>query len=114
MKIAVIGSRNFTNDKLMDSELKKYKSKVKLIISGGAKGADSLAEKWAIKNNVITKMFRPDVAKFAAGAHFERNKAMVYECELLIAFWDGKSKGTKFTVDFARSNKKRLVLIIVD
>ena len=47
MKIAIIGSRNFTNYKLLQEILEQYKPKITLVVSGAAKGADSLGEKWA-------------------------------------------------------------------
>ena len=74
MKIAVIGSRSFSNSKLVDEELSKVLNKVTLIVSGGAKGADTLAENWANSNNLPTKIFLPDFKNFAGSAYFVRKK----------------------------------------
>ncbi len=46
--------------------------------------------------------FIPNYEKFGKGAPPERNKLIVQECDCVLAFWDGKSRGTKFTLDYAR------------
>lgn len=57
MKLAVIGSRGFRDDKLMSSRLSELKPS--LVISGGARGADQMAETWARRNGVETQIFLP-------------------------------------------------------
>ena len=54
MKLAIIGSRDFNDYEFLCDELKPYLHKITLVISGGAKGADSLGEKWAKDNNIPT------------------------------------------------------------
>ena len=53
MKLAIIGSRDFLDYELLNQELKNYKDKITLVVSGGAKGADTLGEKWAIDSNQV-------------------------------------------------------------
>ncbi len=92
MKIAVIGSRYFKDIQLLEQELKKLK--ISFIFSGGAIGADSLAIVYAKKNKIGFKIIRPDYAKFGRAAPIIRNLDIIKDADLVLAFWDGKSKGT--------------------
>lgn len=99
MVIGVIGSRGFNDYELLSKTLKEYNPV--LIVSGGAKGADMLAEKWASENKIETLIFLPDWSKGKSGAAI-RNIKIVESSEMLIAFWDGTSKGTKMTINIAK------------
>lgn len=106
IKIAVIGSRKFNNYEFLCSILNKYKENIFLLVSGGAKGADSLGEKWANENNIKTLIIKPNWEKFGRSAGFIRNKDIVDESDMVIAFWNGKSKGSKNTIDYATKQGK--------
>ena len=71
------------------------------IVSGGARGADTYAKEFAIKHNLKLIEFLPDYEKYGRKAPLVRNKLIVENCDCLIAFWDGKSRGTKYTLDYA-------------
>ena len=75
------------------------------IVSGHAKGADSFGEEYAKKHGISVKVFRPDWKRYGRGAGPIRNKEMLeYAAEeepMIIAFWDGKSKGTKNMINQA-------------
>jgi predicted Rossmann fold nucleotide-binding protein DprA/Smf involved in DNA uptake len=107
-KLAVIGSRSFTNEGLLNQKLDERKEQIDIIVSGGADGADSLAEKWAEKNGVPTKIFDPNHERDFRGAYRIRNEKIAEECDVLIAFWDGASKGTEYTIEFARKLNKEV------
>lgn len=98
-KLAVVGSRGFRDYHKLDGVLRDAAPTV--VISGGARGADSLAETWARRNGVETQIFLPDHKKYRHAFH-HRNRLIAEACERLIAFWDGKSTGTKYTIDYAR------------
>jgi predicted Rossmann fold nucleotide-binding protein DprA/Smf involved in DNA uptake len=72
MKIAIIGSRTFSDYNLLKKHIDTIKEKleISLIVSGGSKGADLFGEKWAIENNIQTKIFLPDWDKFGKRAGF--------------------------------------------
>ena len=91
MKIAVIGSRSFNDYKLMCDTLNALK--IDLIISGSAKGADSLGERYANENNIETLIFKPDWEKHGKAAGMIRNTDIVDNAEFIVAFWDEISKG---------------------
>jgi hypothetical protein len=113
MKLAVVGSRTFENYELLCALLGEqwYQHGKKLIIvTGGATGADSLAEKWAKDNGIEVKVFLPDWDKFGKQAGFLRNTTIVNECDQLLAFWDRKSKGTLDSIKKAIQMKKFVMI----
>jgi hypothetical protein len=112
MKIAVIGSREFNNVKLLEEKLDPFKNQIIELISGGAQGADTLAEAWALANNVPVKLFKPDWKKFARAAGIKRNEQIIESCDYCIAFWDGKSKGTASSLKFCEKLKKPFEIVV--
>lgn len=72
------------------------------IVSGGAKGADTLAKGYARDNNIPLTEYLPNYKAYGRQAPILRNIQIVENCDFLIAFWDGISRGTKFTIDYAR------------
>ena len=108
MKIAVVGSRGLNNLELLENTLKPYLNKVSLMLSGGAKGTDQLAEIWAVNNGVSTKVFLPNFKRYGRGAFRMRNIEIVNNADLVLAFWDGLSPGTKMTIGLAKKAKVRV------
>ena len=110
MKVGVVGSRSKTVQNLED-----YLPKgISEIVSGGAKGIDLCAKQYAIKNNIKLVEFLPNYARYGRGAPIKRNNQIVDYCDVIIAFWDGVSKGTKYTIDFAKSKNKKVVVIFLE
>jgi len=106
MKVAVVGSRTFIDYTLLKSILDKID--IDLIISGGARGADKLAERYALEKKIETKIFYPEWDKFGKAAGFIRNRDIVQEADHVIAFWDGESKGTLSSINLAKEFGKKL------
>ena len=103
MKVAVVGSRNINVD------IEKFIPEgVTEIVSGGAAGIDFLAEKHADENNIPKKIFLPEYEKFGRRAPLLRNIQIVDYADMVVAIWDGKSKGTGFTVNYAKKVGKPL------
>lgn len=103
MKIAIIGSRN------LQISIDSYISKdVTEIITGGARGIDTLAYKYAKKNNIPCKIYPPMYEFYGKAAPIVRNKQIVEHSDLVLAFWDGVSPGTKFTIDYAKKINKKV------
>ena len=98
MKLAVVGSRNYDNAFQLNEVLMKRKDEITLVISGGSKGADAMAEQWAKLNGIETLIFLPDWSKYGRSAGVMRNHEIIKYCDLCIAFWDGKSKGTASSI----------------
>lgn len=109
MKVGIIGSRTFNDYDLMVESLKGLK--ITTIVSGGACGADKLAEQYAKEKNIPTKIFLPDWDKHGKSAGFLRNTDIVNESEIIIAFWDGSSKGTADSIKKAKELNKTTIII---
>jgi hypothetical protein len=113
MKLAVVGSRTFTDYQIfcdvLDSVLEVHGGMIELI-SGGAKGADSLAKRYANDAGIDIKIFAAHWDEFGKGAGMIRNTDIVKECDQLLAFWDGKSRGTLDSITKAVQAKKFVMI----
>lgn len=111
MKLAIIGSRGFNDYDFLKknvSDFLKHNSFVCThIISGGAKGADKLAEQFALDNQLDMIVFKPDWKQFGKRAGFIRNTEIIEKADVVIAFWDGISSGTKDAIMKAIELNKR-------
>jgi hypothetical protein len=105
----VIGSRGFSDYLLLKQTLNTYS--ISEIISGGAIGADMLAERYGDEHGIPTRIFKPDYATFGRGAPLVRNKEIVDTSEKVIAFWNGKSRGTAQVISYAKSIVKQVDII---
>jgi len=114
MKIAIVGSREFKNTYFARSviaDLLRQQPKV-ILVSGGARGIDSLAEEVAntLEREII--VFPADWDKYGKRAGFIRNQLIIDAVDKVIAFWDGKSKGTKHSIDLAIKARKPLDIYV--
>lgn len=111
--IMVCGSRTINNRELIFSKLDEIlaDNPDMRIISGGAKGVDSIGEDWAKSHKVEIKQYKPDWNKYGRGAGIIRNKQMVEVSDYVIIFWDGKSKGTKSDIEFCEKLGKEYLLV---
>ena len=107
MKLAIIGSRTCPPVNI-EAYLKYIHD---TIVSGGARGADTYAKEFAQKHNLKLIEFLPEYDKYGRGAPLVRNKLIVEECDCLIAFWDGTSRGTKYTIDYAHQLGKPIKIV---
>lgn len=113
MKLAIIGSRNF-NDKVFFLEKVKdviSEYNITAIISGGAVGTDLLGKQYALDNQIEYIEFLPDWSKYNRAAGMVRNRDIVNNSDIVLAFWDGVSKGTKNSIDFAKKQNKILFVV---
>ena len=111
MILAVVGSRTFTNYQLFVAELDRY-SDITRIISGGAKGADMMARRYAKENNITIREYIPNWNLYGKSAGYKRNVFIVDDADQLIAFWDSTSRGTKHSIGlgFERNIPVRVIL----
>ena len=107
MKIAIVGSRSIT-----EVEIEKHISECYEIVSGGAVGVDRLAAQYAQDNAIKLTVFLPEYERYARAAPIIRNKKIVEYCDKILVFWDNKSKGTKFVIEYARKISKPCEVII--
>ena len=109
MKIAIIGSRTLKID-----DFEKYIPEgAEEIVSGGAKGVDLCAREYATKRGIKLVEFLPEYEKYKKAAPLKRNLQIIDYADGVIAFWDGKSRGTKFVIDKCREKSKEIKVIIL-
>lgn len=107
MKVAVIGSRSITAYPLEEV----IPADAEEIISGGARGADTLAREYAQTHGIPCTEIRPDYARYGKGAPLRRNLEIIARADLVIALWDGKSTGTAYTIRKCRELGIPLVVL---
>ena len=107
MKVLIVGSRS-----IRDFDLSPHVPEgVEVVISGRATGVDTLAEEYADRNRISKMILRPDYARYGRGAPLKRNEEMVRLADVVLVIWDGISRGTKYTVDYAEKQGKRVILV---
>lgn len=111
MKVAVVGGRDFDSKDLLYNTL-DARGNIDLVVTGDAAGADALARRYATDRNIPLTVFRADWEQYGRAAGPKRNTHIVTsEAEVIIAFWDGKSRGTKNSIQQARSVGKDVVIV---
>ena len=112
--LAIIGSRNFNNysyaKKHILNIIQKHGISINKIISGGASGADKIAETFASKFNIPIEIIKADWSK-GKSAGVIRNTDIIKKSEYVIAFWDKKSKGTLDSINKAKRLNRRLFIV---
>ncbi len=107
MKIAVIGSRSLKIDNMGDF----LPADITEIVSGGAKGIDAVAADYARQNNIKLTQFFPEYKRYGRAAPLKRNHQIAEYADEVIAFWDGSSKGTMYTVELFKKLGKKITVI---
>lgn len=110
MNVAVVGSRTFSDYELVKDEL-RWLSPEDTIISGGAQGADLLGAKYAREIGCELIEHLPDWDKYGKKAGFLRNIDIIKDSDMVYAFWDGVSKGTKHSIDLAEKHDKPCIVV---
>ena len=116
-KVIIAGSRGFSNYKLLREQCNKFlrekrKTNNIIIVSGHARGADTLGEKYAQDEGFALETYPAQWKKLGKQAGYRRNEQMSEVADALIAFWDGSSRGTKHMIDIM--NEKNLLVRVVE
>ena len=110
-RFCVIGSRDMNNYYIVYTYLKQYIPKDAIIITGGARGVDLLAEVYAEMNGQPCEVYEARWDQFGKSAGMIRNAEMIKNSDHLIAFWDGKSPGTQHMLqEWAKRGRKSVVV----
>ena len=117
IKVIIAGTRDFNDYAFLKKNLDYFLQGINPnneeieIVSGNARGADKLGERYAKEHNLPVKLFPANWDKYGKRAGYLRNQEMANYADVLIAFWDEKSKGTKHMIDIAK--KQDLTVIVV-
>lgn len=116
MNLGIIGSRDFTNavhgERCLDTLVAERGWTVKRVVSGKARGADTVGANWGRKRGIEVVEYEPDWS-LGKGAGMARNTTIVYNSDIVVAFWDMISKGTKDSINKAKASGKEVVVIDV-
>jgi len=118
MNLAVVGSRSFKDNfkakcdaiSLICKEIEYYT--IDCLISGGAVGPDSWGEEAASKYEMSKTIYKPDWKTYGKSAGMRRNCDIINDADLVLIFWDGKSRGTSHDIMLARKNNKPYALFV--
>ena len=102
MKVIVAGGRDFNNYPVVEKILNHIKYQITEIVSGDARGADTLGAHWANYNGIPVKHFPAKWERYGKRAGFIRNEDMAKYADMLIAFWDEQSHGTANMIKIAK------------
>ena len=113
MRIIIAGSRSFNNYDLLAKVMDKVTANLDAvtIVSGAARGADTLGERWANEHNHTIISMPADWERFGKSAGYRRNEEMATIADGLVAFWDGQSRGTKHMIDIMKAANKPVRII---
>ena len=115
-KVIVCGSREFKNQELMEKKLdyllvNKISTSRVIILSGCARGADLCGERYAIEKWLDIERFPAQWEQYGKSAGFKRNADMIEKADAVVAFWDGKSRGTQHMIELARKRNVPIRII---
>ena len=106
MKVAVIGSRNLTV-----CDLGRYLPPgVTEIVSGGARGIDTCAREYALAHGIKLTEFLPRYGLYGQAAPLKRNLQIIAYADMVIAFWDGHSRGTRYVIENCKKANKKVTV----
>lgn len=116
MKLAIIGGRDFTDYALLECMVHSHFTHlgelgVTEIVSGGAKGADSLGARFARENGIKLTEHLPDWDRYGKRAGFVRNELIVKDADTVLVFWNGESRGTGNSLSIAKRLKKTTIIV---
>ncbi len=111
MNIAVIGSRDFQDHKRLAEVLSQEFQEGDRLVSGGAVGADRLAEDWCRAKGFSCLIFKPDWRTHGRSAGFKRNHTIIEHADKVIAFWKNRSKGTAHSLSLAKAKGISCIVI---
>ncbi len=115
IKLVIAGGRDFNNMQLLKDTLKSayldFGAEIE-VVCGMARGADMLGYQWAKEVGAEVHEFKADWDGLGKSAGYRRNEDMAKFGTAVLAFWDGKSKGTKHMIDLAKKHGKPLKVVM--
>ena len=109
--VLICGSRSIKN--LQISRYIRPKS-CAAIVHGAAIGVDTIVDSWAKQNGIETIVYKPNYKIYGKRAPLVRDEEMVDFCDVVIAFWDGKSRGTIYTARYAKKIGRKVIIHLIE
>lgn len=118
-KIVIGGCRDYNNYTVFKAFVTQCLSQIKhtkniSIISGHCSGVDTMAEQFAKEHQYPIEIYPAEWKKYGRAAGPKRNRIMVDAADMVIAFWDKKSKGTKSLLEYAQKEDKKIYIKFID
>jgi predicted Rossmann fold nucleotide-binding protein DprA/Smf involved in DNA uptake len=114
LKVAIVGSRHFSEPDRVADYVRSLPAKAS-IVTGSASGVDAAATKAAREKGIPVQVMPASFDEMAdASKAAARNQRLVDACDVLVAFWDGSSKGTRATVERALDSGKEVHVFVAD
>ncbi len=110
MKVAIVGSRS-AGDEMYEKMVPHIPAGCSEVVSGGAQGADALAERFAKENDLAFTCFLPEYQKHGNIAPLIRNDKIVDYSDYVLILWDMKSKGSRYVIKSCLKNEKPFKII---
>lgn len=109
--VLIFGSRSIKN--LQISRYIRPES-CAAIVHGAAIGVDTIADSWAKANNLETVIYKPNYKVYGKRAPLVRDEEMAEFCDVVICFWNGKSRGTRYTFDYAKKLGRKVIVHLIE
>lgn len=113
-RVIIAGSRNFSDYHLLCEKMDRLLSNVRepiTVVCGKARGADALGERYAQEHGYEIHYFPADWERYGRSAGCRRNTQMAENADALVAFWDGKSMGTRHMISTAKSHGLKVRIV---
>ena len=104
ISVAVVGSRSMTDYPRTERCLDRI-PRITKIVSGGTRGADTMGARYAKSHNIPLTIYKPDWTKYGLSAEPRRNHLIISDADYVIAFWDGKSRGTANSIQLTKDSE---------
>jgi predicted Rossmann fold nucleotide-binding protein DprA/Smf involved in DNA uptake len=112
-RVAIVGSRDYPHKAAVCQFVHDLHHDT-VVVSGGARGPDTWAQRTAVARGMLVVVYPANWSRYGKVAGLLRNELIVAEADRIVAFWDGKSRGTKHTIDLANSKGKRVEVYCPD
>jgi hypothetical protein len=117
VRLIIAGSRNFNDYDFLEQEMRHYlkiSDFITVVLSGCAKGADTLGLRWAANKRIPIERHPAKWEVHGKAAGIRRNCDMAANADALVAFWDGESKGTKHMIDHAEFKGLKVYVVRIE
>jgi adenine/guanine phosphoribosyltransferase-like PRPP-binding protein len=109
IRLGIVGTRTFKDKNYFEQVMKEYNPE--FIVTGDANGTDHLARMYALENNIPFIFHAANWEVYGKAAGPMRNEKIVKDSDMILAFWNHKSRGTKSTIELAKKHHKEVIII---